>query len=253
MYVTPSYAVFTMPAGTRFRRHEHAGFHACAVLSGGFVERQGRSWVEVPPGTIRISDSARHDIDFSPAGARCLVLHAPDPGDADWPANLRFLPPGPWNAGLLTNLDLALASEAGPLVREDLAIELLAQIARRLRGRNGPPPSWLGRVRERIHDAPGPLSVSGLASGVGIHRVYLARAFREHCGVSVTAYMRRVRLDRAWRLLAHGPLPLTDVAAAVGFSDQSHMTRALRSAIGATPGAVRRGLHPFKTESRAPG
>lgn len=67
-----------VPGGTRFRRHEHEGPHVCCVLGGGFVEsRRGGSEV-VCPGTVRVSSSARHDIDFAPLGARCAVLHLPE-------------------------------------------------------------------------------------------------------------------------------------------------------------------------------
>jgi len=46
--------------------------------------------------------------------------------------------------------------------------------------------SWLETVKQRIQDAPHPVSVSALAHEVGVHRVHLARMFREHYGRSVT-------------------------------------------------------------------
>lgn len=53
--------VFTIPAGTRFRRHEHVVPHVVAVLAGGFVERESGGWQDVGPGTIRVSGAAQHD------------------------------------------------------------------------------------------------------------------------------------------------------------------------------------------------
>ena len=65
-----------VPGSMRFRKHEHESAHVCVVLDGGFAERDGRSWRDVGPGTVRVSGAARHDIDFASAGATCLVMEA---------------------------------------------------------------------------------------------------------------------------------------------------------------------------------
>src|SRR5215207_8694612 len=70
---------FPVPGATRFRKHEHDCAHLCMVLDGGFVERDRHSWRDVGLGTVRVSGSARHDIDFSSSGATCLVLEIHDP------------------------------------------------------------------------------------------------------------------------------------------------------------------------------
>jgi AraC family transcriptional regulator len=89
--------------------------------------------------------------------------------------------------------------------------------------------------------------VSELADEAGVHRVHLARTFREHYGVSVSRYARQVRVQSALRLLSLGSLPLSRVALEAGFADQSHLTRTMRDAVGSTPAAIRSMLHPFKT------
>ena len=239
---------FAIPAGTRFRRHGHDTVHVCAVLVGGFVEREGDGWRDVGPGTIRVSGAARHDCDFGPAGARCLLLELDDAalGAVAVP---RFLPADGFLTALARRIDAAV-SVADPTRSFDvpgLTAELLAQIARRLSGRLSPPPPWLDRVRELLHDTCGAVAVTDLAREACVHRVHLARTFRDHVGVPVTVYARRLRLEAARRLLAED-LPLARVAARSGFADQSHLTRAMRAAWGVTPGALRRELHPYKTD-----
>jgi AraC family transcriptional regulator len=122
----------------------------------------------------------------------------------------------------------------------------MAQIARRLGGRATPAPPWLALVRERLHDTGGTAPVEALAADAGVHRVHLARTFRDHVGVPVTVYARRLRLEAARRHVERG-VPLAQAAARAGFADQSHLTRTMRSAWGVTPGELRRTLHPFKT------
>lgn len=58
-------------------------------------------------------------------------------------------------------------------------------------------------------------------------------------GVSVHRYYRRRQIDRAWVLLAGTARSLGAIADAVGFADQSHMTRAFAREVGMSPARVR--------------
>jgi AraC family transcriptional regulator len=241
-----------VPGGTRFRRHEHEGTHVCCVLGGGFVEaRRGGSEVAAT-GTVRVSPSARHDIDFAPEGARCVVLHLhSEPNNAPT-RDMRFLR-DQWIAGLVIRLGHTLGDRtplAEPRV-EEATVELLAQIERRRDGRVAPPPPWLRAARELLHDDPTTHSLGALAARLDVHRVHLARAFRDHYGETVGAFVRRMRLLCAMRMLKESDAPLSRIALDAGYADQSHMTRALRGSIDLTPGQARRTLLSFKTTSGA--
>lgn len=74
---------------------------------------------------------------------------------------------------------------------------------------------------------------------MGLHPIYVARAFRVRFGCAVGEYVRSLRVERARRLLHHTPMGLTEIAARVGYSDQSHMTRDFRRAFDQGPGAYR--------------
>ena len=66
-------------------------------------------------------------------------------------------------------------------------------------------------------------------------RTQFLRAFAAAFGLPPHAWALQQRLARAEALLAQGAV-LADAAAASGFADQSHMTRAFRRFRGYTPG-----------------
>ncbi|MFC7398624.1 AraC family ligand binding domain-containing protein [Chelatococcus sp. GCM10030263] len=103
-------------------------------------------------------------------------------------------------------------------------------------------PSTLARVRELMHEEMAErLTVEDLAEVAGLGRFQLLRGFSRRFGLPPSAYLRTIRLEAAKRRLAAGDAP-ADVAAAVGFVDQPHLTRLFKRAYGITPGAYRRDL-----------
>jgi AraC-like DNA-binding protein len=85
------------------------------------------------------------------------------------------------------------------------------------------------------------ISQADLARMVELNPVYLVRCFRRHIGLPPHAYQRQVRLNRASRMLQLG-VPVSEVAHAVGFADQSHLTRTFGQVMGVTPAQYARGL-----------
>lgn len=69
-------------------------------------------------------------------------------------------------------------------------------------------------------------------SGLSLHR--FATAFREQVGMPPHRYQCHLRLQRARELLRQG-MPPADIAAEVGFFDQSHLSRHFKRRYGVTP------------------
>jgi AraC-like DNA-binding protein len=85
------------------------------------------------------------------------------------------------------------------------------------------------------------LSVTAVARDLRISPRYLQRLL-ETSGISFTAYVNELRLQRAFTLLTEaggGERRISDVALQVGFSDISHFNRLFRSRFGDTPRSVR--------------
>ncbi|MEC9244223.1 AraC family transcriptional regulator [Nitratireductor rhodophyticola] len=84
------------------------------------------------------------------------------------------------------------------------------------------------------------LSLSELASLVGLSVFHFSRRFHREFGRPPYAYVLQQRLDHAKEQLSRRDLPLKVIAAASGFSDQSHMTRLFKRTLNVTPGEYRR-------------
>jgi AraC family transcriptional regulator len=131
---------------------------------------------------------------------------------------------------------------------EPLAAEVLgAAVAQRLAARAGGRPDrerlgagQLRAVAERVEAGlDGRLRLADLAAVAGLSAFHFARAFRATVGEPPHRWVVARRLDRARDRLRAGERP-GEVAVALGFADQAHLTRLFRRRFGTTPGAMAR-------------
>ena len=95
------------------------------------------------------------------------------------------------------------------------------------------------QVMERLADQLlCPPTLAALATELELSRYQLVRRFAAEVGMPPYGWLAQHRVARARGLLDRG-LPLGEVAAAVGFADQAHLTRWFRRVLGVTPGAYR--------------
>lgn len=79
-------------------------------------------------------------------------------------------------------------------------------------------------------------------------REYAHRRFKRHFGMAPGQYRRERQLQCAVSLIESGHA-LAGVAAEAGFTDQSHMTRVMKRALGLTPGALRSKVTPVQEQA----
>jgi AraC-like DNA-binding protein len=84
------------------------------------------------------------------------------------------------------------------------------------------------------------LDTPSLAKLVHAATTSFHRQFAQILGITPNEYLTTVRLNAARRLLEETDRLVADIAADVGFHDQSHFTKAFKKARGITPGAYRR-------------
>lgn len=74
-----------------------------------------------------------------------------------------------------------------------------------------------------------------LAAEVGLSESHFYRVFKETKGQSPTAYMERIRMDCACKLLIQSDAPITSIALDMGFKTSQHFATVFKKYIGMTP------------------
>lgn len=105
-----------------------------------------------------------------------------------------------------------------------------------------------------VQSEPRDISVTRLAEAAGVSRRHLTRIFRHVIGVSPKRFCRLARFHAGLRYAGAGPgVKWAQVAAELGYADQSHMIAEFREMSSLTPEALatQRRFHPFILESRS--
>ena len=74
-----------------------------------------------------------------------------------------------------------------------------------------------------------------LAADTGVSRAQLHRKMKEITGVSPSDFIRNIRLEEAARLIRENKTNLSQVAYAVGFTNQSHFSTIFKRQYGMPP------------------
>lgn len=93
------------------------------------------------------------------------------------------------------------------------------------------------------------IGVAEAARHLRVSREHLSRIFSNHSSLPPAAWLRRLRLEHAERLLRSpytdtAPMTVADVARRCGFATTSHFTHAFRAHSGSTPAAFRMRSRP---------
>lgn len=95
---------------------------------------------------------------------------------------------------------------------------------------------------EKLYLEPG-LTVSSLADILKVNKVCLSKTINLQEGVNFGTFIGRMRIAEAQRLMREDRnRPISDIAMAVGFSEQSNFSRQFKAVTGFTPGDYRQSI-----------
>lgn len=107
--------------------------------------------------------------------------------------------------------------------------------------RGGLSPALKNRICDFIEEHLGEkISLGALSSMAGLSTNHFARAFQQSVGMPPHQYLVRRRVQHVEQMLRDTQLPLSQIALAAGFSDQSHLARHFRRVTGMPPSLARR-------------
>jgi len=206
---------------TVLERHQHTSGYLAVVLSGGYEEAGDRGRFRVQAGDVVCHEAFEAHLNrYDMAGAELIVL----------PVSITAEFPDPvWavrDADAIARLAEKDAREAAAQV-----VETMVSVRRNVQDW---PHTLAEAIRGDLH-----LRLDVWASEHRLADATVSRGFGKVFGISPKAYRAKQRARMALRLALHADHALTDVAISTGFSDQAHMTRAVHTMTGRTPGAWR--------------
>ncbi|MFA7263635.1 MAG: AraC family transcriptional regulator [Caulobacter sp.] len=205
--------------GETHRAHRHGEAQVSCLLAGDYAEDSPSGPREAFGAMVSVKPAGfEHENRFGADGA--LILSAAPP-EAPFVSRYR-IGRAPAGRALLA---------AGPAGLAALCVSLTDSET------DARPAAWLDLARARL--ASGAASTE-VARGLGLHPVRFAALFRAACNEPPSAWRQARRLSRAVAGVVAGHGRLADLAAEAGFSDQAHLTRAMKAATGFSPGALRR-------------
>jgi len=238
------------PAGLKMAAHSHDPAYFSLVLRGAYTEMCGKVTRTCGPSVL---------VFHPPDQSHAVSFHDKEVGifrveiRSEWLARLhtattalmnssRDFQGGPTHAlAMRLYREFQREDEFSALAVEGLMLEIIAEASRSAsQSPERKKPRWLHQVREILHSGcPVSPTVTSLAEAVGLHPIYLARAFRKHYGCTVGEYVRRLRIEAACKEISVSQKSLSEIAVASGFYDQSHFSNAFKRYMGVTPAQYR--------------
>ena len=196
--------------------HRHGRAYAAVILSGGYEECGSLGRYRVRCGHVLLHRAFDAHVDrFESSGARIL--------------NLLLDERPAFGLGVVADPDvIARAAEKDPVA----AVETLHATMASIEPQRADWPDLL--AYDLLVDPQ--LRLAAWAERNGLATATVSRGFRTVFATSPAAFRAESRAQCALALLTAGTASLVEIAAAAGFADQSHMTRAVGVLTGHSPG-----------------
>lgn len=215
-------------------RHMHPDADMAVVLSGGYEEAGDGGRFHVRAGDVVIHAPFDSHLDrFTPMGAHILNLPA------------SYCSGFKGGFGHISDPDLIVR------VAERDAAQATALVLASWQEYSLSAMGWPERLAQALAANP-ELYLSEWAHEFGLAAATVSRGFKQVFGITPARFRAQSRAKLAWAMIRDSDAPLCRIAADLGFSDQAHMTRQLRSLTGKTPSLCRAERQMDSRPSNAP-
>jgi AraC-like DNA-binding protein len=230
--------------------HSHENARFVFVLQGNFTEKYEQKKRECRSLTMIVRPPLeKHAENYYGNGIVCLSVDI----QPVWMERLRqydvnldysadFYNPNLSALILKLNNEFDAEDAASALAIEALLLEIAVEASRRKTAVTtyGKVPRWLLTAKDFIHaEFADNLTIDEIAAVACIHPVHLSRIFRRHFHCTIAEYIRRLRVESACNALTKSNESIIDIAAACGFSDQSHFSKNFKRIMNVTPAEYR--------------
>lgn len=221
-------------------RHAHDCPSISLLLKGNYLEEISGSIFNRHPGDLKIVEGGQSH--------RCYNY-----SDRTVKLNLEFTSDFFLNAGIRDHLTgniteshvnkIALIKLYGELCEEPQTVSASAQLLL-LQIFNGPVlqpgnktiPKWVDQLKNFLHDEwDSEFDLNYLSGITGVHPVTISRWFPYYFNMTLSEYLRFIKIEKAIALLNDRHLSLTQIAYACRFADQGHFTRTFKALTGFLP------------------
>jgi AraC-like DNA-binding protein/ligand-binding sensor protein len=83
------------------------------------------------------------------------------------------------------------------------------------------------------------ISLQEIASASGLSAPYFSTIFKDEMGENLSNYLNRLRIEKAIAMLGENGIPISEIASACGFEDQSWFSKIFKAHTGLSPGKYR--------------
>ncbi len=87
------------------------------------------------------------------------------------------------------------------------------------------------------------ITLKQIGQALYLNPYYIAHVFKSFSGISPMQYVSRRRIGESQSLLTDTNMPISEVAASVGYSSNSLFTRTFNQVVGCSPNAYRKKMH----------
>lgn len=236
----------TFQPGFKAPLHSHPNELISFLLRGSAIDHEQGKRLRRFPGLILMSPATVcHEHQAGPFGAEVLSIAASRNVLALRKLHTRAAPMDAhlWHTVAMLRGELRQAKEYAPSAIANLVERILILCGRAL---ELPPNEGAFAFADEATLAlanamPGSVPLGDVASSLGVSVNAFRKRFLAAVGVTPSAYVRYLRLWEALFLIERSRIPLKEIAATTGFSDQSHLTHELQSSLGVSPQCLREG------------